>query len=689
MSGSTTTAPAPEAVRKDVETSFVQRHRTGLAVGVPGLFFLIWRFIAGEEGFPGWLVRPGRLLGLDSEIPEGAVFPLLRWINTWSDWLAKTELIGTWTFKDFTRWVSDLLDYPLDFLESLLSSGFRTFPFMSDGLPPMPWVMIVGLFTILGWYLGGRRLALLSAASLSYMALFGLWELSMITLSVVVVVVPVSVFIGWAVGVLAIKKPKFENFLMPGLNLLQAMPHFAYLVPIAVFIGLSHKAGVIATMIFAFPPMARLTILGMKGIPDEIIEAGRMAGCTNRQMLWKVELPAARPSILIGINQVIMQTLAMVMIAAFIGTGGLGLGLLINFIGSRIGQALEIGVAIVLMAIMFDRLSQAMVGKQPERKIVGPFWKVHPYLSWAGLIVVLSTIAYLFVDSAGSLPNVPDEPIVTTAQLWNDGVSWMQVTLFEPLKVFRRISFEYYFKPLKTVLTALPWVAAVLAVGTIGWYLGKWRYALIPSLYIAFIAFSGFWPQATHTLYLLVASLILCIAVGVPLGIWASAKDWRFKTTNVMLDTFQTMPSFIYLLPVIMLFSIGDLAVVTAVFVYSMIPIARFTLFGLRNVRHDLIEAGLISGCTERQLLWKVRMPLAFPQIMLGLNQTINFALFMVMIAAFITPSGLGGEIFLAKTWLDTGKGIVVGLCIAMIGMASDVLITRWARDREDVLGIA
>ena len=369
------------ALEREAEAtrSWFYRHRKGLAVVVPGLIFGIGRWIVGEEKFPGWMIRPGQLMGLDLEIPEGAVLPLLRWINTASDWLKDTELIGSLTFKDMTRWTADLLDYPLDFFESLLAAGFDSVWLLSGGFPAMPWTMTMGLFAILGWYLRGWKLALLAGLSLTYMAIFfDLWELAMITLSAVLVAVPIAGVIGWGAALLAVKKPKFEAFLMPILNLMQAMPHFSYLVPIAVFIGLSHKAGVIATILFAIPPMARLTILGLKTIPDEIIEAGRMAGCTNRQMLWKVELPAARASILVGINQVIMQVLAMVMIASFIGMAGLGLGLLINFQALKIGQALEIGVAIVLMAIMLDRLSKAAVEKQPQHKQIGPFWKVHP-----------------------------------------------------------------------------------------------------------------------------------------------------------------------------------------------------------------------------------------------------------------------------------------------------------------------
>ncbi|OJU50618.1 MAG: hypothetical protein BGO03_05505 [Mesorhizobium sp. 61-13] len=153
-------------------------------------------------------------------------------------------------------------------------------------------------------------------------------------------------------------------------------------------------------------------------------------------------------------------------------------------------------------------------------------------------------------------------------------------------------------------------------------------------------------------------------------------------------DTFQTFPSFIYLIPVIMLFKVGDVAAISAIIIYAMIPIIRYTVFGLRNVPQDIVEAGITSGCTQRQLLWNIRMPLAFPEIMLGINQTIMFALFMVIIAAFIGTKDIGQEIFKALTFNDAGKGLVLGLCVAFMGLTADKLITAWSAERKGRLGL-
>ena len=380
-----------------------------------------------------------------------------------------------------------------------------------------------------------------------------------------------------------------------------------------------------------------------------------------------------------------MQCLAMVVIASFIGAKGLGNDLLFRLQSLRIGQALEIGVAIVLIAIALDRLSQALAERQPSHRESGPVWKTRPYLSAAAGVVIASLIAVVITPHAHALPR---NLTITTAPFWDAVVNWITLNFFDALAVFRDSLLIYVLIPLRGVFQWLPWVAVVALVASLGWHLGRWRLALTVAGFILFIAFSGFWPRALITTYMVVFSVLVCVAVGVPIGIWASKRDGRTKFVLVLCDTFQTFPSFIYLIPVIMLFRVGDVAAITAIVIYASIPAVRYTMIGLRSVPHEIIEAAITSGCTERQILWKVRMPLAIPEIMLGINQTIMFALFMVIIAAFIGTKDLGQEIFRALTFADAGKGLVIGLCVAFLGLTADRLITEWANRRKQLLGL-
>ena len=628
------------------------------------------------------------LLALKPILPEAGIVwpraiavPFIDWINVVVDVFHKHEIFGVFTVKDATRAIAYGIEWPLDIMEGLLTGGFK-----SIDIPAIPWVMIAGLAAVFGWWLKGWRLALLAGGSIVYFALFGKWSLSMITLSLVLVAAPIAAAVGVALGVVAAKWPPFERALWPLLNVMQSLPHFSYLIPVAVFIGVSHRAGAIATILFAIPPMARLTVLGLKGVAEEVREAGRMAGCTRWQMLFRVEIPAARDSLMLGVNQVIMQCLAMVVIASFVGARGLGQDLLFRIQSLRLGQALENGVAVVLMAVMLDRLSRALSEKQPERRPEGPFWRVHRYLMAAAIVIGASIVAALLTPYAHALPR---SATITTAPFWDAVVAIVTTALFDPLSFMRNDLLVYVLIPLRSGFQWLPWIAVAALAGAIGWRLAGPRLAATAAGFVCFIALTGFWERASITAYMVFFALIVCLIFGLPLGIWASKTARRTRFMQLVCDTFQVFPSFVYLIPVIMLFQVGDVAAITAVVLYAWIPIVRYTMFGLRGVPAETIEAAVTAGCTPRQILWKVRMPLAFPEIMLGVNQTIMFGLFMVIIAAFIGTRDLGQEIFRALTFADAGKGLVIGLCVAFIGLAIDGLVTEWSAQRKRQLGLA
>ncbi|MEE9590867.1 MAG: ABC transporter permease subunit [Hyphomicrobiaceae bacterium] len=725
------------------------------------------------RGLPGWLIALlvatpfFALVLMRSVLPAWAVtppsswtIPFIDWINAIVKFLRREPFLFGYTFKDLTRAIADLVNYPLDLVEGLLITGFAPFNVPGWGevtINPFPWVMIAGLAAVYGWYLRGPGLAALAGGCVTYMAFFGKWKLSMITLSTVLVAAPIAAIIGLLLGIAGNRSRWFNSILVPFLNILQSLPHFSYLIPVAVFIGVGHKAGTIATIIFAIPPMTRLTLLGLEGVSKEVKEAGEMAGCTRFQMIWKVEIPAARHALMVGVNQVIMQCLAMVVISAFIGAKGLGHDLLFRLQSLRIGQAFEIGIAIVLMAITLDRLSQAAVEKEPEHAPEGPFWVRHPFLTAAAGVTIFSLLAAYLTPFAVAIPR---SYTVTIAPSLAGIIDHITFHFYEPLQWVRNNALIYALIPLKTAFQQVPWVALVALVAAAGWYLGGIRLALVCSAFVAFIAFSGFWSRSMITAYMVTVAVLICLLIGLPMGIWAAGTDrlrgtalwiacmlgvafivlggilpiepilwsksetaqepetvamvhkvffaliaigavaapifiwwlggeWRAKAIKFLLDTFQTFPSFIYLLPVIMLFKVGDVAAISAIIIYAMIPVVRYTIFGLQNVPNEIVEAGLTSGCTPRQLLWKVRMPFALPEMMLGLNQTIMFALFMVIIAGFIGTTDLGQEIFRALTFNDAGKGLVVGMCVAFMGLTVDQLITAWAAKRKKALGMS
>ena len=643
-------------------------------------FALLWVM---RPILPGWAVIPPKsCLGGCGTI-DGMI-PFVDWVNAVITVLRRYDIFGLFSFRDMTRSIAKGIDVPLDFTEALLHKGFSNI-----GIGPMPWIMIVGLIVVLGLYLRGWRLALLGGGSFFYLAWFsqrGIWELSMKTLSAIAVSVPLAALIGLSLGILGAKRAWAARMLSPILNVLQSLPHFSYLILVAIFFGVGAKAGVIATVIFAFPPMTRLTMMGLREIPNEIREAGIMAGCTRFQTLFKVEMPAARPAIMLGVNQVIMQCLAMVVIASFIGQPGLGHDLLTRLQNLRLGQAFEIGVAVVLIAVTLDRFSQAFVEKEPERIKDGPIWVRRPYALATVVVIVGSVMLAMITDAA---VHFPKEYTISMSGYLDAIIRFITTSLFTPLGILRDFLLVYVFMPTKATFQSLPWVAVMALIGCVGWKLGRWKLALTVMAFVFFIAASGYWVRAMITLYMVFVSLCICALIGVPLGIWASKKDRRTRFVLNMCDTFQTFPSFIYLLPAVMLFQISDVSAIFAIVVYASIPITRYTIFGLRNIPQQIVEAALTSGCTERQMLWKVRMPMAFPEMLLGLNQTLMFALFMVMIAGFIGTVDLSQEIFRALSFNDGGKGLVIGLCVSLIGLTADRLLVEWATQQKRRLGMA
>jgi glycine betaine/proline transport system permease protein len=191
-----------------------------------------------------------------------------------------------------------------------------------------------------------------------------------------------------------------------------------------------------------------------------------------------------------------------------------------------------------------------------------------------------------------------------------------------------------------------------------------------------------------ETVYLCGISVLIACAIGIPTGILAARNERAHRIVRAIVDTLQTLPAFAYLIPAVMLFRVGDFAAMLAVVAYSIVPAIRYTDHGIRQIDPSLVEAARAVGCTRRQLLTKVQLPLAFPEIMLGVNQTIMMALSMLVITALVGTRELGQEVYIALTKADVGRGLVAGICVACIAMTADRLIAPWAIARKRRLGI-
>lgn len=257
-------------------------------------------------------------------------------------------------------------DYFIQYLQIQWGPGTREFSagleniikWLQGVLITIPPELIMILIALLAWRLAGKKTGLFSVLGLFFIYNIGLWSVTMDTIAMVISAVFLCIIIGLPLGILGAKSNSAHRIIMPVLDFMQTLPAFVYLLPAIPFFGLGVVPGVLTTIIFAMPPVIRLTDLGIKQVPEELIELGKSFGSTFFQMLFKIELPLARPTILAGINQCIMLSLSMVVIAAMIGAKGLG-GVVWRAIQTlKMGMGFEAGVAIVIIAVILDRITQ-------------------------------------------------------------------------------------------------------------------------------------------------------------------------------------------------------------------------------------------------------------------------------------------------------------------------------------------
>ena len=562
--------------------------------------------------------------------------------------------------------------------------GKRRWP----NLGPIPWTAVAAAATVLGYYLGGWRLAALAGGTFIWTAMIGQWDDAMETMSVLIVAAPVAFIIGILLGIAAWKYKTVDMVIKPVLSVLQTLPFFTYLLPAVIFFKVGPTAGAVATIVYALPPMILMTTLGLKKVSPEIVEAGKMSGCTRFQMLTRVYIPAARTELLVGVNQVIMLCLAMVVLTAFIGMPGLGAKLLAMMGSFKLGRSFEIGVTIVLLAITLDRLSKAWVVKQPEHFERGtPWWQRHIYVLLAFGLFVLFFVLAQFIEifsevgrkQSWSRGKEIDKAIKGFLEI--DGIQ----AVTEWLRWFLNVK---VLIPFRNSLLWIPTPAFVLGVIAFSYWIGGRRPAIYAAIFFTIVAFSGWWDRSVITLYTVISAVILSMLIGIPLGVFAARSQRWSERILLACDTAQTFPSFIYLIPAIMLFGVNDVAVVFAIIIFTTVPLTRYTIEGLRTVPLEITEAADMSGSSKWQKLVSVQIPLALPTMAVGFNQAIMFAFFMVIIAAFIGTQDLGQELQRTLAGTDLGKNIVLGLNVSLMALTFDLTILAWAERRKKALGL-
>ena len=653
------------------------------------------------------------------------VSPWLPWLTAWPESLT----------LPVTAWIGQGLETVLGALKPLARAAAVPLGLQMSWanalLTQAPWLAVVIAIVALGAWAGGAKLALLAIVGLSFVLASGYWIESMNTLALVAVSVPLALTMGMAIGLLAFEVRAVRRAIEVVLDVMQTVPTFAYLTPLLILFGFGPVVGLIASAIYAAPPMARNVLLGLDRVDAEVREAGIMAGTTRFQQLLYVELPAASSQIMVGVNQCIMAALSMAIIAAVIGGfNDISWEILLTMRKAQFGQSLLAGFVIVIFAILIDRISGAFadttIRKRHGKAIaiaaaIGiaaslALWSFLPAPATLGIMApvsqqidgALSAFTATYGTTFDAIKNsamffvlLPiriglDDAVLpfTWGFSWTATMSYAMTALTAVLALFltwsgrtiSAIAVVCALGILHSGLTQVPWLAVIAVVAAVGWAAGGRSLAIIAGAALLAILLAGLWERAMLSLYLTGISVIACAIVGGALGTLAAFSPVAWRILRPICDMLQTIPLFVFLIPVLMLFQIGEFTAFIAICLYAIVPMIRYTRHGLVTTPPDLLEAATAAGATPMQILTDVRIPYALPTILLGLNQTILYAFAMLVIAALVGTTGLGQSIYLALGQADVGLGVASGAAMALLALVTDRLIQGFAEKQRKAL---
>ena len=673
----------------------------------------VWLAHGGETQFPERLIE---------------VFPFARYVN------------------EFDTWVRPYLQPTT---RAIAAGVIWLYESMSDFLVFTQWQVVAVILVLPALAYGGLRLGLLAILAVGFWLGLDLWGEAMETLSLMSISILLSVVLGVAFGIASSQSDRFEAVIKPVLDTMQTLPAFVYLIPAFYLFGIGPPGAILATVIYALPPVVRLTSLGIRQVPPGIREAATSFGATSSQTLLKIEIPLAMPSIKLGINQTVMMALALVVLATFIGSPGLGDTVYQGLVRLNVGKALEGGLAIVLMAIVLDRVTYAMgqvndshshhhdhvfrlfpqslenfkpvfslelaidrvwywvafIGNGISRlvstvicKIVSywnpelakrlfEFLMARSFLMASVVLIAVLLLLEAYTDIYGRYPKNWEFSFRTPVNQSMDALITNE--LFYSITQSIKISLYLgLINPLIVFLQGLPWwyTTALLAAGA---YLFSGRgFAFATLIGMIFIGATDLWSSGMITLATVIVSVLICFVIGVPLGVVSACSKTVDTLLKPVLDTMQTMPVFVYLVPVIMLFQGGQVSAVIATVIYALPPLVRCTSLGIRGLPAEINEVSSAFGATRVQALVKIKMPMAIPSMMLGINQGIMMALAMEVVTPLIGGRGLGAQVFDGMNRSNMGISLQAGLCVVLLAIILDRMSQAWAKAEHRAVGL-
>jgi glycine betaine/proline transport system permease protein len=640
-----------------------------------------------------WRGRPVQVAGIIALILLGYV--LFRGDFSWPASLTWQELPER--LDDAQTWLLEQRTAENPNVVFAIFDGFRALAewlvtAINDVLLWLTWVGTIAASVLIVLRFGGWRAALIVLGAFVSFALMGLWEESIQTLALMSAAVLLSLLVGVPIGIVAGRSEPFYRSITPALDAMQIVPAFAYLMPVVILFSVGPAAAVICTMIYAIPPAVRITALGIRGVTAEAVEAASAFGSTRAQTLFKVQLPLARRQLLLALNQTIMFALSLVVIAGLIGGRGLG-DVVTNGLYSNAALAILAGIAIVIMAIALDRATSAIADRtDPTRRHLTDEGRrrarVLTIATFAAIALIVLVARVLGADSI-----YPDEfetaTTVYTATIEDTLLGWIQDVLdyvqdptsfiFGITEPIGNFLLEYMLEPLRKVLVETPWFVVLAGLTAIAFVISGLRPAITAFAMLAAIGVMGVWDPAMDTASQVLVATALAVLFGIVIGIWAAESPRVERLLRPLLDTLQTLPQLVYIIPFIYLMPVSRIPGIVASVLYAVPVVIRLVTNGLRGVPSEAVEAASSFGASRGQVLAKVKLPLARDSIMLGVNQAIILVLAVVVIGGLVGSGALGDMIARGLQRNEFGEGVVASLAILALGIALD-RVTRGPR---------
>ena len=554
-------------------------------------------------------------------------------------------------------------------------------------LQQLSWIGLLAIAGALAFAFVSWRTALVVVGSLLAIGVLGLWTETLQTLVLITNSVALSLLIGIPLGILAGRSDRFLAVITPILDFMQIMPTFAYLAPLTLIFLIGPASAVIATLIYAMPPAIRITALGIRGVPVQTVEAAASLGATDGQVLGKVQLPIARRTIGLAVNQTIMMALSIIVIAALINAPGLGESIIVAIEKLKFGAAVTAGIAIVLLATVLDRITASASGAGvPAVVAIGPLRVQRRTLRIVGLVVAIVGVIVGALLSAGA--TFPASWHVSIAKPLDDAVRWVELTFAGLTEELKTVVSAGLLDPIQTVLTQSPWWLVVAGGAGIAAIVNSVRAGVVVAIALLLIVALQVWEHAMQTLTMVVVSVVLTMAIGIALGVWAARNRVVSAILRPVNDAAQTLPSFVYLLPALALFGPTRFTAILAAVIYSVPAVIRLVEDGVRGVSPTAIEAATAAGTSRLQMIVKVQLPMARRSLLVATNQGVVLVLAMVVLGGLVGAQALGFDVVSGFSQHNFfGRGIAAALGIVLLGIVLD-RITQGSGRRRSVRGV-